>query len=282
MKILQLSIPTSLGEIINIKYHLDFIKNNYDQISISFNTSLWKDCLHTEASDWNHKEKLWIKLLNDIGNLFFSEKPYILDMGKNYPFSDMGVLAHKLKLEPKKAEMANFLCAGNSLNLDEKYIVITTKVRQLPKNIFYPKSVQLWGTLKKLSQKYKIVILGEKLVEMRKEYNSISDSVFGLYEQIISNIPNNRILDLTVPALGETVSDLVAIRQDCLIMKEAEFVITLGVGGNFCMATSVANMTIGFRADNLEFTDAIYNKDYHNAIITKNWNYFIQSLEKYS
>lgn len=283
MKVLDYGgIPTSLGEIINIKYHLDTIKNQYQEIKLGFHTQLWDGCLHTEAPDWGAKKQLWDKYLNDLGKLFFSESPYVLIPHPTVYGGDIGILVQRLQMQPLKPSMSQFLCKGTSLQLDEEYIVITTKIRHLPKSIFYPRAGELWRVLNQLSKKYKIVILGERVVEMRKEYDSIAHEVFGLYEQIISNIPAERIVDLTVPALGETVSDLKQIQQDCLIMNEAKFVITLGVGGNFCMATSTAKMAIGFRADRLNFTDRIFlNREYPDAIITKDWAYFIRVLERY-
>jgi hypothetical protein len=281
MKTIEIGLPTSLGELIQIKYYLDQVKHNYNQINLSFQKSLWKTCLHTEAPDWKQKEILWNKYLADIGQLFFSEKPYILT-DKTYPLYDTPHLIKLINIVPIKTEMSNFLCKGNSLNLEKDYIVITTKIRQMNKCIFYPLSIQFWQILKQLGKKYIIVILGERTVEMRKEYDTIKNEVFGIYEQIISNISEECLLDKTVCALGETSADLKDIQQDCLIMKEAKFVITFGVGGNFCMSTSVANMAIGFRTDTIKFTDVIFEgKDYSNAIITKDWNHFINTLKGY-
>lgn len=274
-------LPTSLGEIINIKHHLDLVKNQYDQIRISFHKQLWAEGLHTNAPDWGEKRKLWDKYLLDIGQLFFSKPPYVIHPVSNKFGGDAGLVLKKLKITPQKAEMAYLLCKGQSLNLGEEYIVITTKLRYVRKTTFLPLSIDLWRVLKELSKKYKIVVLGEREVEMRKEYLSSSDSIFGIYEQIIANLPADRTVDLTLPALGETVSDLKQIQQDCLIMNEAKFVITLGVGGNSCMAHSTAKMAIGFRDDNLEFANIVFSKEYPNAIVTKNWNYFISVLKRY-
>ena len=146
---------------------------------------------------------------------------------------------------------------------------------------------QTWEVLQKLSRKYRVIILGERKVEMRKEYDV--DHIrrgkprpFGIYDDIVRNIPKDRILDLTVPALGETVSDLSQIQQDCLIMKEAKFVVNFGVGGNFCLATSVADMSVCYRSDTLSYTDAIFhNREYPNAIVTKDPNRFLQALNSY-
>lgn len=274
-------IPTSLGEIINIKYHLDLIKHQYSQIKLSFHKQLWNDGLHMNTPDWPEKKKLWDKYLNDIGQLFFSEKPYVLLPQSNRFGGDAQDLLKKLRMMPQKAEMGHLLCKGSSLNLEEEYIVITTKVRYIKKTIVLPKLIELWSVVRKLASKYKIVILGEREVEMRKEYIIDKDSIFGIYDHIISNLPTDRILDLTVPALGETVSDFSQVQQDCLIMKEAKFVITVGIGGNFCMATSVGNV-IGYRADNLQFANIIFrDREYPNCIITEDWNYFISVLGRH-
>jgi len=274
-------IPTSLGEIINIKYHFDQIKNQYDKIILSFHKQLWHEGLHMNAPDWAQKKILWDKYLEDIGKLFFSEHPYVLLPNSVRFGGDFGTMVQKLNITPIKVEMAPLLCKGTSLNLGEEYIVITTKLRYVEKNIFFPRSIQLWKALNKLSEKYKIVILGERIVEMRREYLSSQSSIFGIYDNLIVNLPADRIIDLTVPALGETVSDLKQIQQDCLIMNEAKFVITLGVGGNSCLAHSTAKMAIGFRADPLPIADIVYGKEYPNMIVTKDWDYFISLLEKF-
>jgi hypothetical protein len=280
MQELCITIPTSLGEIINIKYHLDLVKFKYDKIKINFNTNAWRVCLHTDTPGWEQRRVLWEKYLIDLGQLFFSNHPYVIERNDRFPNFDTGRLVEHLKLKPQKAEMAHLLCKGKSLNLSEPYIVLTTKLRNIPKSLFYPKSNRFWNVIQKLATHYRIVLLGERDVEIRREYGNGS-AVFGLYEDAITNLPADRILDLTLPALGETVSNLAQIQQDCLIMKEAKFVITLGVGGNFCMATSVADMTVGFRADELTFTDAIYDRAYPNAMITKDWNKFITTLTNY-
>jgi hypothetical protein len=277
------AIPTSLGEIINFKYHLDLVKDNYDEIKLGFAKGLWDNALHTESVDWVHRKILWEKFLTDIGQLFFSTSPYIIDPCPTVWRGSVEMLVPYLGISPQKVELANLLCKGESLNLLDKYIVITTKVRHIDKTVLFSLLNQFWPLLNKLSDKYKIVILGEKQVEMRKEYDLIKNEVFGIYNDIITNVPSDKIIDLTVPALGETVSDLSKIQQDCLIMNEAEFTITFGVGGNFCLATSVSNMAIGFRADNIPFTDIIFNdKEYTNAFITKNWSHFISKLRGYT
>lgn len=274
-------IPTSLGEVINYKYHLDMVKHNYDNIMLNFHLPLLQAGLHTEAPDWEHKKKLWDKYLHDIGRLFFSEPPYSLGFGNRQFCGDLNGLIKKIGVAPSKPDLRHLLCKGTSLNLGEEYIVITTKARDVSRVFFFPQSIQLWKVLRKLSNKYRIVIIGEKIVEMRKEYIAHKNDIFGIYEQIVTNIPSDRILDLTVPALGETVADLKDIQQDCLIMKEAKFTISIGIGGNCCLSCASSDMAIGYRNDINKLADIIYNQNYANAIITKDWDRFIRTLEKY-
>lgn len=273
-------IPTSMGEIINLKFHLDTLKDQYDQIHLGFYKNIWKDGLHTEAPDWPQKKQLWDQFLHEMGQLFFGMPPYVLvDSPGKWGGDSFDILVNKLGMHPQKIDLAYLLCKGNSLNLGEEYIVITTKVRQVERNFFYPRSAELWKVLRRLSSKYKVVILGERVVEMRKEYNA--SVVFGIYEQIISNLPADRVIDLTVPALGETVSNLKQVQQDCLIMNEAKFVITVGIGGNSCMAHSCAKMSIGFRSDNFPYAERLFSRDYPTLIVTKDWSRFIHLLEVY-
>jgi hypothetical protein len=283
MRILNIGgVPTSLGELLNLRGHLDTIKHNYDQIRLGPYKKLWQECLHVEAPDWPEKEKLWNKMMDDLGALLFSEHPYIIDPNPSFYGGDMGVLSQKLGIRPQRVHLAHLLCKGTPLDIGQ-YIVITTKARQVVKKRFMPIATHLWQVISRLSDKYKIVILGERKVEMRKEYGVYDDGVFGIYDHIIANVPNANIVDLTVPALGETVSDLTQIQQDCLIMNQAEFVVTIGIGGNFCLSTSCAKMSIVYRDDALHFSDRIFGNHYQapDAFITKNYGSFIDRLGQY-
>lgn len=280
MRHIHSNIPLALGDLINIKGFLEPVKNQFDFIKLTFHKSLLEEGVKSNSQGWSEKRQLWEKYLNDVGRLFFSESPYVLNNGE-HQFRDTGNFVKEFNIQPVKPELGHLLCVGEPLDIKEGYIVITTKVREISKGNFYPLSINLWSTLAELSKKYKIVILGEREVEMRKEYEASNNSIFGIYEQIVSNVPSERVLDLTVPALGETVSNLAKIQQDCLIMKQARFVITLGIGGNFCMATAVSDMVIGFRADSHWLADTVFNREYPNAIVTKDWSYFINNMKKY-
>lgn len=280
MKSLQISIPLGLGDLIIIKTQLDTVKHEYDLIEITPYKALYQQCLHTEDAGWPARKILWDKYLADVGKLFFSESPYKMS-DINYPYMSTENMIKQLNLTPKKPELAHLLAKGKSLELDAPYIVLHTKARHINKQILYPNIIQLWDLLKKISNKYYIVIVGEKVVEMRKEYEGLKNEIFSLYEQMITNLPTNRVIDLTLPALSETVSDISQIQQDCLIIHEAAASITFGLGGNFCLSTAVAKMAIGFRTENFWLTNAVFTQEYSNAIITKDWARFMRALGRY-
>jgi len=283
MKIIESNIPTALGDLIIIKSHLDAVKHEYDQIRLTFHTELFNIYLHTDHPSWPENKIKWFKFLDDIKQLFFSEPPFIMNDGE-YPFRQTTQFLSDFGLRPTKVNLANLLCSGQSLNLDKEYIVLTTKVRYLDRNLFDSMSPQFFELINQLSKKYKIVLLGERVVEANIDYmNWTNRQIYGIYPEIIANIQNkDAIVDLTLPALGETSPNLAQIQQDCLIMKEAKFVVTIGIGGNFCMSTSVSNMAIGIRSDNLELCDAVYlNKEYPDAIITKDLGHFFKTMKGY-
>lgn len=266
MKKLEFLIAAGLGDNIILRMALDTVKHNYDEIRIAHNKGIVKD--------YRNDDPKYFKFLDELGALLFSEPPYIFDHGDYpviqtyYTYSDLSIIIKNPKLE-------YLLAKGNSLNLNQEYIVITTKIRTLPKNVFNDISKNFWVILNDLSKKYKIVILGEKEIE-----GNHPDDWFSIYNEIISNLPNDKILDLTVPALGVTAPELHKVQQDCLIMKEAKFVIANGIGGNVWMAAAVAN-TIGFRSDEEPIINIVVNPQFENIFITKNINLFFNKLKEY-
>ena len=275
MKIYQANLSQGIGDNIMSKCYADqaFTEGKVDKIYFTHHAPIVE-------KQKNNSPEYW-KFLHELGNLFFTTHPYIYNNGQ-FPFksaegliADFGIIPQK----PQRSVYVPLLCKGNLLNLNQEYIVITTKLRYFERRIFNTLAPQLWATINKLSNRYKIVVLGERTVEMCPDYLwHGANKIYGIYNEIMQNIPHDRMVDLTIPALGITAPTLSQIQQDCLIMSEAKFVITLGIGGNFCMAMAVSNM-IGFRIDNEPISDAIFSKSYPDATVVKDWNTFIRLLE---
>jgi hypothetical protein len=293
MRICKVQIAVGLGDNLTAKAYLDTIKKNFDQIFIAHNKEI--------VAIYRGNNPECYKFLDDLGRLLFSETPYIFTPSEHYKNEEYKnynsvQLVSRLGVMPQKPELKNLLCKGNSLNLNEEYIVLTTKIRDMNRENYCSISSKLWESLRQLSQKYKIVILGERMVEINAEYAVQSNSIYGIYNDIMENIPKNRIIDLSIPALGLTAPNLVQLQQDCLIMNEAKFVLTLGLGGNFAMAISVANV-VGYRTDYEDNAEMIFaakyppldynlnqweqNNKYPNVILTKSFDVLLSNLNKY-
>ena len=273
MRILETNVCIGLGDLICMKGQTNPFKNDFDQIKITPDPNVIRE--------YRGGDVQYMKFINEVCALFFSEKPYILNAG-NFPIKGMHGICREYNLPFVKPNLKYLLCKGDLLKLNEEYIVITTKIRTFSRKRWIEIQPSIWKILTKLSEKYKIVILGEKIVEQSKEYKSMGhNNVYSIYEEIKINLPNDRILDLTIPALGITAPNLKQIQQDCLIMNGAKFVLLLGLGGAFCMANATSN-TIGYRVDNEELANELYdNKEYPDAFITKNFDAFISKMKEY-
>lgn len=275
---MKIGINVGLGDNIITRLLLDRIKHNYDEIRISHNKKVMENYRDNDPKYW--------EFLDEIGSLIFSEKPYIFDKQdyKSYAPVDYYNLISDPNTSKDSKPNLDYLCQGQSLNINKEYIVITTKVRVLPNNVLFPLMDQFYSTIKPLCTKYQIVILGEREVEISKEYAMFPQSIYGLYDNIVNNLSKDIILDLTIPSLGITTPSIKQIRQDLLIMKEAKFVVVFGIGGNFCMSSAVAN-TINFRRDDefplTQLVNKINGSHYSNVFTTQNWQQFLLEIEKY-
>jgi hypothetical protein len=267
MKTIGATIPIGVGDAIYIKAMLDAVKDNYSKISLKF---------HREIIQFYNLDEKYNLFLDDIGKLFFSEPPYMIDQ-ESFDFEGIVDLCQKNNLQPVKPKLNHLLCKGNPLILDQEYVVLITKVRYMPRGEINARIPELTKLINDLSNKYKIVILGEKITEMNIGYKDLD--INNIYQDYINNISNN-VLDLTLPALGITSPNLIQLQQDCLIMSGAKLIITMGVGGGLSMATAVGNV-VGYRVDNDPIANTVFKREYPDCIITKNWGHFLNSVRKY-
>ena len=234
MKTFGANVPIGLGDLIYMKAMFDPVKDSFSEINLNF---------HREGITLSKKDDNYNVFLDDLGNLLFGQEPYKIDTGNQYPYCRLAEVVTSYGITPQKPELADILCSGTSLSLDEPYIVINTKVRALERKLLNGKMPEFWTCLLQLVKKYKVVILGERAIEMNGEYIVYTNEfIYSLYPEIIKHVPTDRLIDLTVPALGITSPILSQIQQDCLIMNQAEFVINFGIGGGFCLASAVANL----------------------------------------
>ncbi len=275
MNQLSITVPIGLGDLIYLRAMLDEVKHNFSQIKIKFH----KEIIKSYGFDPEYS-----KFLDDIGQLLFSEIPYMITEEEGIPFYGLVTICNDHHIRAVKPRLANILCKGTPLDINDEYIVMITKVRYLNRNHLDERVRSFWQVMNELSQKYKIVVLGERVVEPMRDYighnSNGTEVIYSIYNSIIEHIPNDRIIDLTIPALGITSPQLTQIQQDCLIMNKAKLIVTLGVGGGFCMATAVGNV-VGYRIDQDPIADIVFPQEYDDARVTKDWGRFISLLQGY-
>jgi hypothetical protein len=277
MKILRLSPPIGLGDMILSRQVLESRKNEFDKIEVSLPLNITR-VYHEE----NYNE--YIDFATKFCNILYeNDERFRFLPQANFPFVDqISLQKHGFIYDKICKTITNKLCKGIALDIGD-YIVINCKVRYLRTDEFENISNELYNILNLLSQKYKIVILGERFIEPHYEYNNFHKGhIYTIYDGLINNIKNN-VVDLTVPAIGITTPDISKIQQDCLIMNQAKFCITIGIGGAYVLTLASANKIIGYRRQADDFGDTCMLDKIENDInynIYTDYNLFFNKLKE--
>lgn len=274
MQQISTSICIGLGDNIVARILFDTVKFKYSQIKISHEQHLIQ--MH------KNNDPLHISFLRDIGMLLFSDPPFYFDTNQYSPIAPNISKIIRDFSPIMKPDLQHLLCKGYQPNIDEEYICITTKIRFINKSKFLPVAHQFWQALRKLSNKYKIVILGERIFDENVAYvkDLPNNIVYSIYNDIIENIPNERIIDLSIPVYGKIASTITKVQQDGLVMNGSKFVICLGNGGNLWHAIATSNTIIAYRDpdDNDRNADLILQPNFTHTHMHKNWDNFITEL----
>lgn len=267
MKTFGTTIAIGLGDAIYIAAAINKVKHMYDNIYINASkdfATIYKN--NTLYSDFYIN---FIKIL-------FTDPKIIIQSERQFPYIPTETLINN-HFPPTIPRFISELTDQKYTISEKEYIVVTTKVRQLKYDLYSNIKHKLINQLNKLSKKYKIVIIGEKEVEMNTEYQAYgNDYIYSIYNDLLLL---ENIVDCTVPKLGITSPEIENIKKDCSIMNKARSVITLGCGGNFALALATANNLSSFRTDNYLFIDKMLTNN-QQLNTTKDLSLFIKRLEE--
>lgn len=257
MKTTGFTIAVGLGDAIFIAAALNAIKDKYDKIYIN-------PALHLAQSYKDNGVEYSAFYLKILSLLFTDPKFIINDTSKTFPYITTKTLFNTIT--PILPRFSKELTLESNQKIEGEYVVVTTKVRQLSRSLYDKTNTQFLNAINTLSKKYKVVIIGEKIVEMNTEYKAYGpEYIYNIYDDLLKI---NNVIDLTIPKLGITVPEIENLKKDCSIMRDAKCVITFGCGGNFVLAIAVSNNFIGYRHDDYSFIDiALRNQ---NKIVTTN------------
>ena len=190
MRVYSVNTAMGLGDIICTKAVLDEYRDCFDQINIGFKVDLL-----TEFK--KGIEKQYLDFVINFVNVIYKDDPlYNITPTAKYKYLYVDDIMYDLQKQygPRviKPNYSKQLCQGKPLNIGE-YIVLNTKVRFVDKTTTYKEIYnEFWDIMNKISQKYKVVIMGEKIIEKSIEYSfpHYQNCIFSLYEDAIKNIDN--------------------------------------------------------------------------------------------
>lgn len=236
---MRMRLNCGLGDIISVKAMLDPIKHKFKKIYISPNL----DDIKIYREDRPDVRAFLLQMFR----LLFSEPPYTVTEDQSYPQRYHITLCLYEKIQaakPDKIVFSKLLCSPvMPIEIKNNFVVVTTKVRGFKQGLYEPQKTLFQDMLKRMSDKYDIVIMGEKIVEMNYEYQKMESEgkgIYSIYDDVIACVPKERIIDLTYDRLGIEPPNIDKLKGDCAIMNKAVRTIGFGLGGNFALAAAVA------------------------------------------
>ena len=245
----NLRLSPKIGDILYAKAQLDYICFLYDTVNISINHDMYE-----WRSDGKTRGDLvaYHEFMTGLYSWLFSEKNYHINMDRTeYQHMDWPEIYLSHGIAPVKPCLRYYL-KPFAIDLPEDYIVVMTKSVFFDIDKFNLESKPIWNALREKSSKCKLVVMGEREVELCYEKRLHGENYISMYEPIMENIPRENIIDMTVPALGITSTKFSRFQNDCSVIGRAKACVTFGYGGAFCMATSFGksvsylNKTIGW------------------------------------
>ena len=266
-----ISIPCGLGDLIFISAQLNSIKNTINGMDIAFNSGV----LNTID-----RGPEYIEFITKIFHKLFDKK------FKLVPFADQPMrscenLCNIDMILPVHPRLRNVFCSP-VVNEYGPYICLTTKIRQMDRSHFNKIKEQYFKILNKYSEKFKFMILGERSVEYNSETAWYTDQyIYSIYDELIKELPKDRIIDKTVPALGVTVPNIDKLFEDFSLIGAGYYSVGMSIGGPFCSAVAIGN-AVWYRVDDDFVADYLYvdSVSYPDLYVTKNFPKFLAKLDE--
>lgn len=259
-------VNMGIGDMLMIRYQLDSVKDRYSEAILSPNVPWFKN--NIRSSEWTDG------YIIDLMKMIFSSPHYkITDDYSSFTWRDSCQMETLDKITPAGCNyLKDLFCVGKKLNIDEPYVTLTTKVRVVQKSSYPNLKDKLFEALNNVAKKYKIVILGEKKLPNWNEFTMNPNDIFVIYDDIIKNLPKERLVDLTFDNM--TKSSLKKVQQDCVYMRDANMNIMLGIGGNWFLGL-VAGRSISY----YEPLKEVFHQQHHKKL--KSEAYLTENFDKY-
>ena len=233
--------------------------------------------LHTIKDYRNNNEEYKNFIIYIIRNIFKDKRFYII---QNYEES----------LTPTKQIYSfhivypfdsNYINIKKYFNTDkiieDKYIIFHTKVRIDYKGMNNEQLDKLDRFIETYKSKYKIVIMGERIISDIYEKNV--HKMISIYDRLIKLKNNNEVIDLVEEEII-LKPKIEVFERDMRYIANAEMNFGIGWGGNFGMSWAVTDKFC-FYIDSLEHKILTFFIDNKNGILKRNYDEFLDIIREY-
>lgn len=251
----------SVDDKLNIEFisnHLINFDNRVSNIASGIGDILiYKNNYPNSKVYWNIKHLLDYKPFPDnLINIKFNIELFLKLFSKEnlhiFYNSNVNIQMQSCSLERFLPNLINsFNISQNAYNF--KYIIIHTKLRfgfKESKQFILNIKLKLKDFFSNLKTKYKILLLGERIIDNNNE-TKILPTITTIYEECLLLKNNNDIIDLTEEKIYNT-PNMSRFEKDIGIINNAELNIGVGHGGQFCFNLYFSKKTIYYCPPGLE------------------------------
>lgn len=275
MDTIRVKMCIGIGDLLFYSSMLNNVKDRYSKAIVYPDFSLLS---YREAS----QRENYIIFVNKFCKAIFNDSYFVFDENIGEDRLDPNQIYTKFKIPPYLGRFHKELCIGEDIRIDEEYVVVNTKIRSITRD-FYIGCVKnkFLKSLNYISGKYKIVLLGERETVKDKSCNEWgSCGQYSLYKDIIENIPQKHILDLTQKELLFSSPVFENLCKDCVILNKSNFVISIGGGGGGVLALCVSKVVnLATKIEWSEFTKCVARSENERGnFITYDVNDFIKKI----
>lgn len=160
----------------------------------------------------------------------------------------------------------------------KNYILFTSKVRSVELEHFNEIKEKYYETLRKLSEKYKLILIGERVpfhTEVEKSW------YFCIYDDLMQS--GIKFEDRTSD-IGK-ITKVNEILTDCTLMSYAKAVIMIGNGGQWCMSLAADANVFSYMGPDVPLFQLgqlflLHQKDWYKRHMYDNFGKFIEDIRK--
>jgi hypothetical protein len=286
--IYQVATNVGIGDIVYTKTLLDQVIHRHQEIHVCTNEKAYESRkpVQEDIQEWDVHlpDKNVTEYRKFVAKLFswlFTDPRYKINLDADYRHRTIQDICEDHGIEPAKPNLKKYLWA-NIPGLPDEYVVIQTKSRLFNYGELSVTGGEIWSAIASLSNRYKIIVMGEREVEQNREYSagfSLGAMANSMYSEVMAHVPKRNIIDMTVPALGLTPPDFDKFQYDCHIISKAKSCISFGYGGGFCIALSFGKV-LCYKNYDTDETRFLFSKEkIEDSLVTGNQDKFIREIE---